>query len=334
MENQTFIDDNVYSNFTITKGITKGIAKKRANQQAIDYAIANQKEIEATNYLQQEMGQGTPRSILLGQPTSNDFEMGQGTPRSIDLGQSISEDYENVLTQPEFSINSAIAVISENDKPALVRMLQRQGSFVTPLSSKKAIIDATLKTIKDNADFRKKLGNYIIEKVEGTDLPNSQSQTDGSLIRIAQGSIPRLGIGRRTKAEANNSNFSSFSDYDDNFANKDGEGKDKLKKLLGTIFSEENITKAVGVGMAYASTRMNANASKGSNQQAIDFEKAQTEKALALAKLEEAKGLASQTTTTTPTDGKGKKKWVMPVAIGGGVLVLGTIIYFVMKKKQ
>ncbi len=309
MENKTFIDDLGYSNFTITKGMTKGIAKKRANQQAIDYAVS----------------QGTPRSM--------DLEQGE----SLTLGERTSGVSEDVLSQPEFSMNSAIAILAENEKSALVRMLQKQGSFVTPLSSKKTIFDATLKTIKDNADFRKKLGDYIIEQVKGEDMPKPQSQKEGSLIRIAQGSFPTL-IGRSSrgaKGQAINSNFSSFSDFDDNFANQVKE-KTKAGALLSSIFSKENIEKGVGMGMGYLATRMNANAQKGSNQQAIEFEKAQTEKALAQAKLEEAKASASST-STTPTstpDGKGKKKWVMPVAIGGGVLLLGTIIYFVMKKKN
>jgi hypothetical protein len=326
MKHQTFIDDNGYSNFTITKGITRGIPKNRANQQAIDYAIANQQQVESTNYLQQQMGQETPRTMDLGQS------------ETIDLGDRTSGDSDNVMLQPEFAINTAVGILAENDKANLVKLLQNQGSFVTSLSPKKTIIDATFKTIKDNADFRKKLGDYIIEKAMGVESSKPRSQKDGSLIRIAQGKFPTLrGRSSNPRGQAISSNFSSFSDFDDNFANNNGQGKEKVKKLLGSIFTEENITKAVGYGMGYLSTRLNANASKGTNQQAIDFEKAQTEKALAQAQLEQAKSTTSQGTnspSTTPTDGKGKKKWVMPVAIGGGVLVLGTIIYFVMKKKK
>jgi hypothetical protein len=76
---------------------------------------------------------------------------------------------------------------------------------------------------------------------------------------------------------------------------------------------------------------LNANAQKGTNQQAIDFERAKTDSALAQARVLEAQGKLPQ--VSTPTEG-GKKKWVMPVAIGGGVLLLGVIIYFAMKKKN
>jgi hypothetical protein len=118
----------------------------------------------------------------------------------------------------------------------------------------------------------------------------------------------------------------SQSENDNSFSNKDGAGKEKLKNIFNSIFSEENITKAVGLGMDYASNKMNANAQKSTNQQAIDFEKAKAQNsALELAKLDALSRLP-QTTQSS-------KKWVLPVAIGGGVLVLGVILYFALRKK-
>jgi hypothetical protein len=276
--------------------------QNRANQQVNDYAVT----------------QGTPRSI----------DLGQGEP--LTLGQRTSYETQEVFTDPQFAINSAIAVISEVDRPALVRLLQRQGSFVTPLSSKKAIIDASFKAIQDSPVFRKKLQDYIVEQVTGTDIPKPKSKTDSSLIRVVQNSIPNLKRDRLSKIENISSNFSSFSDFDDNFANAGDKEQTKVGALLSTIFSQENINTAVGLGMQYASTRLNANAQKGTNQQAIDFEKAKTDSALAQAKVLEAQGKLPQVSDKP----SGDKKWVMPVAIGGGILVLGTIIYFVMKKKK
>jgi len=236
---------------------------------------ANQQQVDATNYYS---SQGTP-------------SMGQGTT-SMGLGTSVNPN--NVFTDPQFAINSAVAVISENDKPAMIRMLQKQGSFVTPLSSKSAIIDATFKAIQDSPKFREELQSYIVGEVTGT---------------------PTLGKG----------NY-------DNFANGTGKTQTRAGEILSTIFSQENISTALGLGMGVLATRMNEKAKKGGNQQAIDFEKAQTEKALAQAKLLEAQGKLPQV-SSTPEETK-KSKWVMPVAIGGGILLLGTIIYFVMKKKK
>lgn len=266
---------------------------------------ARQQEFDATNYYRS-----------------------QGTPRSIDLGQPISMETQEVFTDPQFAINSAVAVISENDKSALVRMLQRQGSFVTPLSSKKAVIDATFKGIQDSPKFRQELEDYIVSEVTGTELPKPKSQINSALIKVAQ-NLPKLKKDRLSKIESLNSNFSSFSDFDDNFANQTKE-KTAVGNALSTIFSQENINTALGLGMGVIATRMNENAKKGTNQQAIDFEKAKTENALAQARILEAQGKLPQISPTP----SGSKKWVMPVAIGGGILVLGTIIYFVMKKKK
>jgi hypothetical protein len=227
---------------------------------------------------------------------------------------------EETFTDPQFSINSAIAIISENDKPALVRLLQRQGSFVTPLSSKKSIIDATFKGIQDSPKFREELQSYIIGEVTDNPIFKPRSETNSALIRVSQ-NLPKLKRDRLSKVESLTSNF----------ANGTGDEKQKTKAgvLLSTIFSQENINTAVGLGMQYASTRLNANAQKGTNQQAIDFERAKTDSALAQARVLEAQGKLPQVSSTP----SGSKKWVMPVAIGGGVLLLGVIIYFVAKKK-
>jgi uncharacterized protein YoxC len=263
---------------------------------------ANQQQVDATNYY-----------------------INQKRAKAINLEDPI--ETEEVFTNPKFAVNSAIGVIAENDKTALVKLLQKQGSFVTPLSSKKAIIDSTFKAIQDSPKFRQDLENYVVSEVTGIELPKPKSQINSALIKVAE-SLPKLKKDRLSKIESLNSNFSSFSDFDDNFANVVKE-KTGVGNALSTIFSQENINTAFGLGMNVLATRMNANAQKGTNQQAIDFEKAKTENALAQARILEAQGRLPQVTPT----GSEKKKWVMPVAIGGGILLLGTIIYFVAKKK-
>ena len=265
--------------------------------------------------------------------------LNQKKAKAIDLEQpSTNVETELVFSNPKFAMNSAIGVIAEFDKPALVTMLQKQGSFVTPLSSKKAIIDATFKGIQDSPKFRQQLENYIVSEVTGTELPKPKSQINSALIKVAQ-NLPKLKKDRLSKIESLNSNFSSFSDFDDNFANIASEAgagnlpkeKTAVGNALSTIFSQENIQNALTLGMGVVATRMNANAQKGTNQQAIDFEKAKTDSALAQARFLEAQGRLPQLSNTA---NKSRKGWVIPVAIGGGILVLGTIIYFVMKKKK
>ena len=182
------------------------------------------------------------------------------------------------------------------DKPALLDILQRNGSLVTDESSEAEILDASIKAIKDNKNFRKDIQDYLSIVL--------QSENDGA-----------------------NSSFS----------NKDGKGWDTVKKGLSSfaknLFSKENVSAGIGLGMGYLSTRLNANASKSSNQQAIDYERAKAEASAQETKRLETEGLLAQMkSTVVGSDGK-TKKWVLPVAIIGGVAVIGTILFFVLRKK-
>ena len=194
------------------------------------------------------------------------------------------------------AVVEAIGVMSVEDKPALVDILKRNGSLVTELSTEDEILDASFKALKDNKNFRKDIQDYLI---------------------IA---------------------LSSVDDNNTNFSNKDGLGWKKFKaglsSLGNTIFSKENIGTAVGLGMTYAGTRLNANAQRSTNQQAIDFEKAKAETAMAEAKRLETEGLLAQMKSGfIGSDGK-RRGWVLPVAIIGGVAVIGTILYFALRKRQ
>ena len=193
-------------------------------------------------------------------------------------------------------IVESLGVMVVEDKPSLLDILQKNGSLVTDESSESEILDASLKAIKDNKNFRKDIQDY-------------------------------LSIALQSEDDSENSSFS----------NAKGDGWKNLKKGLGsfakTLFSKENVTAGIGLGMGYLGTRLNANASKSSNQQAIDYERAKAEASAQETKRLETEGLLAQmkSSVTTP-DGK-TKGWVLPVAIIGGVAVIGTILYFVLRKK-
>jgi hypothetical protein len=194
------------------------------------------------------------------------------------------------------AIVEAIGVMSVEDKPALVDILKRNGSMITEMSTEDEILDASFKALKDSKNFRKDLQDYLVDALGSVD--------DGTT----------------------------------NFSNKGGVGWGKFKTALGnfgkSVFSQENISTAVGLGMTYASTRLNANAQRGTNQQAIDFEKAKAETAMAEAKKLETEGLLAQVLGQKTAGEVKKKKWILPVVIVGGVAVVGTILYFVLRKRN
>jgi hypothetical protein len=196
----------------------------------------------------------------------------------------------NQAQQGEELVTRAIALMSEYDKPNLLAILKRSGSFATELSSQQEILDASFKALKDSERFRQDLLSYI----------------------------------------------KSSTSEDANFSNAGGAGWKKFKAGIGktfkTVFSQENVAALSGAAIGYASTRLQDSASKKGNQQAIDYKVAEANSLLAQ---ERANLSASQGGggATTPPPSKGTPKWVLPVAIGGGVLVIGVVLYFVFKKK-
>ena len=200
--------------------------------------------------------------------------------------------------QGEELVTRAIALMSEYDKPTLLAILERSGSLVTEMSSQQEILDASFKALKDSSRFRQDLLDYI------------KNVTD----------------------ESDDANFSNFN-FKNLFAKK--EGGSGVGNALRNVFSQENISALAGAGIAYASTRLQDSASKKGNQQAIDYKNAEANTYLAQERAALAAQLASQSGVgTTPTTPKSKTpKWVLPVAIGGGVLVIGVVLYFSLRKK-
>ena len=230
--------------------------------------------------------------------------------------------------QGEKLVTNAIAYMSEYDKQSLINILQKSGSLETELTDQQKMLDASFKALKDSPSFRKDLGEYIKEVV--ISKPESRALSNKSLSR----------------ALANKGSVSDFSNYvDESFANvstlddankststrkstskynpQTGEGGTMVGNALRSIFTPENINALVGIGMGYASTKLQNKANKEGNQQAIDYKVAEANSALAEAERQKQMGLASQ----------GKNKWILPVAIIGGVLIVGTVIFFAVRKK-
>jgi hypothetical protein len=187
--------------------------------------------------------------------------------------------------QAQQIVTQAIGIMSVDDKPTLIDMLQRNGVMVSDQSTQEEVLNSTFMAIKDSAKFRSELTDYFTQQASIDDEASSG-----------------------------------------NFLNKSGEGKKKVGDFLKTLFSEENINKGLGIGMDYLGSKLQANAQKGVGKQAIELEtlKAQTA-ANEAAKIDALSKL--------PPSSSGTPKWVLPVAIGGGVLILGVVLYFVLRKK-
>jgi len=163
-----------------------------------------------------------------------------------------------------------------------------------------------------------------------TELSTTDQILDGTFKAIKDSKRFREDLGNYISSNLKAVGLSDESES--GFSNAGGDGWKKVGTALSnfgkTVFSKENIDTAVKGGLAYYSTKLATQAQRSGNQQAIDFEKAQADKFLA-----EATARSASPTGTLQGE-KSKNKWLVPVLIGGGVLVLGVVIYFVARKKN
>lgn len=209
--------------------------------------------------------------------------------------------------QIDKAITASIGIMSVEDKPALVNILQRSGSMVNESNTQDELLDASFKALKDSKRFRNELTDYLSKQAVISDsFEQEKSFVDDNY--YSNGNGEKEGTAEKKAT-----------------AEKKGTA---VGDLLRTLGSSENINKLLGIGMDYASTKLQNQAAKSGNQQAIEFQKAQAQ---ALAN----QALANQTATAQAQAQaqKNKTKWILPVAIAGGLVAVGIVIYFVMKKK-
>jgi hypothetical protein len=202
--------------------------------------------------------------------------------------------------QSQDEVTRIIGIMSVEDKPTLVGLLQSSGSLVTELSTQDEILDATFKAIRDSNKFRNDLKKYFTQ----------------------------------TASELSDSDYGNYVDSD--FFNLTPSGKTRAGNALSSIFSQENISKLGSLGIDALGSKLNNAANKGAGKQAIDYERAKSDSAAAQALADAAatERLKAQKDLGTKDSSKSLPKWVLPVSIGGGLLVIGTIVFFAMRKKS
>lgn len=195
------------------------------------------------------------------------------------------------MTQEDLIIG-LIYIMAEERNPELINMLQKSSVLVTSESSSDSILDASLNALKDSPSFRQNLSNYFIKEF---------NLSDGAYLNAGANKYDPI----------------------------TGLGGSQVGNVLRRVFTPENIDTLIAGGIGFATTKLATAASKKGNEQAIEFTKAESEKAAYQLEYEKEKAKKNSTNDgkkTTP-------KWVLPVAIGGGLLIIGVVVYFAMKKK-
>lgn len=215
----------------------------------------------------------------------------------------VNRNFSGEVTEPNEAkdfIIEAVGTMVVEEKPTLIAMLNKSGVLVTDLNTQTELTDATFKAIRDSATFRNDLQDYLV-----------------SVGKYVYGGYEE------------NSNFlNGIGDW----FKKLGSGIKKVfvKKPQGSAVGNalrNNVDTLIGTGIGILGAKLTNDANRGAGQQAIDYTNSQSQ----LEYLKGQNALIQQNAPVTPT--KETPKWVLPVAIGGGVLILGVIIYFAVRKK-
>lgn len=212
-------------------------------------------------------------------------------------------------------IVSSIGVIYAEDKESLIKMLQRAGLKIDANASEKNILGASIEAVKDSASFRNDLKKYLSFYAKEGEYNN---YVDDDFFNQSSASLglPTRAERLTTLTPTASATASATS------SKKKKEGGTAVGNFLRSVFTRENIDTAINTGVNFYSTKLQQRANREGEQRAIDFEIAKARAAAEQARAAEAQSLLPR-----------KNAWVAPVLIVTGLLVVGTVIYFVVRKK-
>ena len=214
------------------------------------------------------------------------------------------------------NIRNAVGAMVVEDRPSLVAILQKNGSFVSDMSSDDEVLDATFKAIKDSKSFRSDLGDYFVQEAE---IASQQDYAEGGEDFYANGNGAEE---RKQRAEERKKARQE---------RRSKSGGSQVGNAFRGVATQENINSFVKVGMDFFGAWLQGKAQKSGNKDAIEYEKAQAQKYAAQA---EANRAGSSSAPPPAGDTGGKNKWVKPVLISLGVIALGVTIFIIVKNRK
>jgi len=221
------------------------------------------------------------------------------------------------------SITNLIGIMSVEDKPSLVRLLKKSGSYVTDLSTNEEILDAAFKSLKNSKRFRDNLNTYFVNTAKQVPEPKYDNYVDSDFFNV----LPVIDGSSISQSALIAAGRTPVQKYNPTTAT----GGTKVGNAIRSIFSQENIDTIVKTGISVAATKLTANATKQSEQRAIDFEIAQAQAAALQTQQISAAKNAGFNPDGTPIK---KNKWIMPVVIILVVTLIGFGAYYMIKKKK
>jgi hypothetical protein len=205
-------------------------------------------------------------------------------------------------------ILSILSTMSTDAKADLVSLLQSSGYDVTMDTSSDMLLEKALFAVKDSSKFKNLLITYIKENFGETSFSGNE-----------EGFYEVTGAGKALRGI--------------------GSGIKSAGSWVGSnVLTKDTISALTGAGVGYLSGRLQDKANKAGDERAIELAKQQARAAEAQAaaeanRLAQSQAGAGSAGSTASDTKKGTPKWVLPVAIGAGVLILGTVILLAVRKK-
>ena len=195
-------------------------------------------------------------------------------------------------------VRHLLAYTMDKSRPDLIMLLNREGVKVPSGASDEDVLVLIYATMGKSKTFQKALSGYL-EKVYRT-----ETKTGGDFAFVDNFNF--LGFGKEAKAAR--------------VSDTNPEGKSKVGLALQQLATPENISAVLGAGIGLIGSKLSQKSDTQTLNAATQAEVAKTQR------IQEEQILA---------DKKAKQNsWVMPTVIIGSLAIVGTIIYFVVRKKK
>ncbi len=205
-------------------------------------------------------------------------------------------------------IVQAIAEIAQKDRSVLVKILNKNGVAVTVKTPDDELFTSVYASLAKSkpfaADLKKAIKDFGLRTKQG--YSNVDASSALLLSNLSSGSSTSSGDGGRSTTT--------------NTTTQTGGGggtKSGFGTFLSNIFTPDRIGSILDTGVGALSNKLTSKADQASLQQGIQYQVAQTQAAAQQQKLAEE-----------------RNKWIIPVIVVTGLVIIGVTAYFVIKKTK
>lgn len=206
-------------------------------------------------------------------------------------------------------IVQAIAEIAQKDRSVLVRILNKNGAAVTVKTPDDELFTAVYASLAKSKPFAADLKKAIKDFGLRTNK-QGYSNLDAStllLSNLSSGSSTSSGDAGRSTTTTTTTTQTGGG----------GGTKSGFGTFLSNIFTPDRIGSILDTGVGALSNKLTSKADQASLQQGIQYQVAQTQAAAQQQKLAEE-----------------RNKWIIPVIVVTGLVIIGVTAYFVIKKTK